>query len=94
MPVWAAFQHLDPYRPRLPIGGGMGPGILLPLPIPRPDIRSEGERLGYRGEGLEDFCEIVEQLDHALIEATARREADRAKASAKQAQQRSRPQRR
>lgn len=83
-------MHLDPYRPRLPIGGGMGPGLLLPLPIARADIRSEGERLGYRGEGLEDFCEIVEQLDHAFIEATARREAERARAAAKQAEKRRR----
>lgn len=82
-------MRLDPYRPRQTIGGGMGPSIMLPLPIPRPDIRAEGERLGYRGEALEDFCEVVEQLDHAIIEATARREADRAKA-----EQRSRPSRR
>ena len=73
-------MRLDPYRPRQTIGGGMGPSIMLPLPIPRPEIRGEGERQGYRGEALEDFCEVVEQLDHALIEATARREADRVRA--------------
>ena len=73
------------------LGGGMGPAVLLPLPIPRPDIRTEGERLGYQGEALEDFCEIVEQFDHAFIEATSRREAERSKAAAKQAEQRARP---
>lgn len=73
-------MRLDPYRPRQIIGGGMGPSIMLPMPMPRPNIRCEGERQGYRGEALDDFCEIVEQLDHALIEATARREADRVRA--------------
>ena len=73
-------MRLDPYRPRQTIGAGMGPSIMLPMPIPRPDIRGEGERQGYRGEALDDFCEIVEQLDHALIEATARREAERVRA--------------
>ena len=73
-------MRLDPYRPRQTIGGGMGPSIMLPMPIPRPDIRGESERQGYRGEALDDFCEIVEQLDHVLIEATARREAERVRA--------------
>jgi len=73
-------MRLDPYRPRQTIGGGMGPSIMLPMPIPRPDIWGEGERQGYRGEALDDFCEIVEQLDHVLIEATARREAERVRA--------------
>lgn len=73
-------MRLDPYRSRQTIGGGMGPSIMLPMPIPRADIRGEGERQGYRGEALDDFCEIVEQLDHALIEATARREAERVRA--------------
>ena len=82
-------MRLDPYRPRQTIGGGMGPTVMLPLPIPRPDIRADGVNLGYQGESLDDFCEIVEQLDHAIIEATARREAERMKA-----EQRSRPQRR
>ena len=82
-------MRLDPYRPRQTIGGGMGASVVLPLPIPRPDIQAEGTRIGYRGDDLDDFCEIVEQLDHAIIEATARREAERVKA-----EQRSRPQRR
>lgn len=60
----------------------MAPTILLPQPIPRADIRAEGERLGYDGEALEDFCEIVEQLDHHFIEVTARREAQQARAAA------------
>lgn len=72
----------------------MGPSIMLPLPIPRPDIRAEGERLGYRWDGLSDFCEIVERIDHDFIEVTARKEADRARAAAAQAAARGRSNRR
>ena len=63
----------------------MAGGIQLPRPVPREAIRREGARLGYTGEGLEDFTEIVALIDDSYVEATVKREAkaaeERARAS-------------
>ena len=61
---------------------GMAGGLSLPRPIPREAIRREGERLGYAGDGLNDFVEIVMRIDDFHVEVTVKRAADNAKAAA------------
>ncbi len=64
---------------------GLAGGISLPRPVPREAIRREGARLGYTGEGLEDFTEILARIDDSYVEARVKREArtaeERARAS-------------
>lgn len=61
----------------------MAGGISLPRPVPREAIRREGARLGYTGEGLADFTEIVARIDDSYVEATVKREAKSAEQRAK-----------
>ena len=61
---------------------GMADGLSLPRPVPLEAIRREGLRLGYQGEGLEDFVTIVARIDDFHVEVEVRRAADEAKASA------------
>jgi hypothetical protein len=67
---------------------GMAGGLTLPRPVPRREIRQEGERLGYVGEDLEDFTESVARIDDSYVEVTVKREAENAKAAAAQAKAR------
>jgi hypothetical protein len=46
----------------------MGPSIKEPDPLPLPVIRAEGERLGFEGESLEFFIEILEEIDGVFLE--------------------------
>ena len=61
----------------------MGGGLRLPEPIPRADIRREGERRGHDGEALEDFIESLTLIDDAFVEITTKAEAARIAAMAK-----------
>jgi hypothetical protein len=61
---------------------GMNGGLSLPRPVPLETIRREGARLGYSGEGLEDFVIIVAHIDDFYVDIEVRRAADEAKASA------------
>lgn len=61
---------------------GMAGGLSLPRPVPLEAIRREGLRLGYQGESLADFTEIVARIDDHHVEVEVRRAADEAKASA------------
>jgi hypothetical protein len=61
---------------------GMAGGLSLPRPVPLEAIRREGLRLGYQGEGLEDFVTMVARIDDFHVEVEVRRAADEAKASA------------
>lgn len=81
-PYWAAFLLLSRDRPEQSISMGMAGGLTLPRPIPRETIRREGERLGYVGDGLEDFVEIVMRVDDLYIEVTTKRIADETRAAA------------
>jgi hypothetical protein len=65
----AAFDALSPYRVKLSYSLGMAGGVILPEPIPLETIRQEGVRRHYRGEELEDFCKIVQGIDHAFLMA-------------------------
>lgn len=67
---------------------GMAGGVSLPRPIPREAIRREGERLGYIGDGLEDFIVIVMQIDDFHVEVATKRIADDLKISAARAKKR------
>lgn len=69
---------------------GMAGGLSLPRPIPRDAIRREGARLGYVGEGLEDFTEIITRIDDDFIEVTVRRTADEARRAADRARSKGR----
>lgn len=81
-PYWAAFLLLGRDRPEQSISLGMAGGLTLPRPVPRESIRREGERLGYDGDALEDFVEIVMRIDDLYIEVTTKRIADETKAAA------------
>lgn len=89
-PYWAAFVDLDRDRGRESINLGMAGGLSLPRTVPREVIRREGERLGYTGEGLADFTEIVVRIDDYYIEVTTKAEAERARVAAIQARSRAR----
>ena len=75
-------------RPLESIIMGMAGGLSLPRPIPREAIRREGERLGYAGDGLKDFVEIVMRIDDHYVEVAVKRAADDAKAAATRANKR------
>ena len=75
-------------RPLESIFMGMAGGLSLPRPIPREAIRREGERLGYAGDGLKDFVEIVMRIDDFHVEVTMKHAADDAKAAAARANKR------
>ena len=64
---------------------GMAGGLSLPRPVPRETIRREGERLGYVGDGLDDFTEIVTRIDDFYVETTVKRQAEEARLSAQRA---------
>ena len=64
---------------------GMAGGLSLPRPVPREAIRREGERLGYTGESLADFTEIVTCVDDIYVEVTVKREAEQARLAAQRA---------
>lgn len=80
-PFWSAFLTLARDRPHESISMGMGGGLSLPRPVPMEAIRREGSRLGYTGEGLEDFVSIVARIDDSYVESEVRRIADEAKAA-------------
>ncbi len=61
---------------------GMSGGLSLPRPVPMEAIRREGARLGYEGEGLEDFVTTVARIDDFHVEVEVRRAANEAKAAA------------
>ena len=46
----------------------MGPPIKEPNPIPLPLLRAEGERLGFDGQELEYFIEILVEVDGIFLE--------------------------
>ena len=62
-----AFYGLSTYRPKMSHSLGMSGGVVIPEPIPREAIREEGLRLRYRGDDLDDFCQILMGLDRAYL---------------------------
>lgn len=54
----------------------MGPPIKEPNPIPLPVIRAEGERLGFEGQELEYFIEILVEADSIFLEQRIKQIAD------------------
>lgn len=83
-------NYLGRDRPRDNISLGLGGGVLLNRPIPVERIRAEGERLGYTGDGLEDFEAIVVGLDDKFVEITVKKEAVNVKAAAQKNRQKQR----
>lgn len=84
-PYWAAFLGLARDRPRESISMGMGGSLMLPRPIPRETIRREAHRLGWRGDELEDFTEVIALTDDFYVEVEVKRIADEARMSAERA---------
>ncbi|HTE82000.1 MAG TPA: hypothetical protein VK634_15040 [Reyranella sp.] len=84
-PYWNAFQYLGRDRPRDNISLGLGGSVSLNRPIPVERIRAEGERLGYGGDGLDDFEAIIVRIDDTFVEVTVKKEAADAKAAAQKA---------
>ncbi|KAF0097815.1 MAG: hypothetical protein FD144_4764 [Rhodospirillaceae bacterium] len=56
----------------------MGPSIKEPDPIPLSVIRGEGERLGFEGEALEFFIEILAEADGIFLEVRLKQILDEA----------------
>jgi len=67
---------------------GMAGSLSLPRPIPLEVLEAEGQRQGFDGEGLEDFVEIVRQIDHEFIEITVKDALQSAKSSLARAKKR------
>lgn len=87
IPYWSAFITLSRDRPHESISMGMSGGLTIPRPVPRETIRREGRRLGYSGDGLEDFVEIVACIDDALVETEVKRAATEQRIAADHARQ-------
>lgn len=85
-PYWSAFNYLGRDRPRDNISLGLGGSVSLNRPIPVERIRTEGVRLGYGDEGLEDFEAIIVRIDDKFVEVTVKKEAADAKAAATKSQ--------
>lgn len=90
IPYWLAFSDLDRDRPKNKEGGGMGPTITLPDNIPLDVIRREGERLGYVGDGLDDFTAALRGFDDEYVRVNSLRIAASVKADLAAARSRSR----
>lgn len=73
-PYWQALKTLSRDRPIL-----AGFGVAFPRPVPRETIRVEGERLGFSGESLDEFVEIVSAIDDRAVEIEMKRLRDEAK---------------
>ena len=84
-PYWQSFAYLSRDRTYLALSLGMAGGLKLPQPIPRETIRKEGNRRGYRGDGLDDFTEIVAAIDDAFVQDDVLKQAAAAKAGADRA---------
>lgn len=55
---------------------GMAGSLLLRQRLTRAAIRAEGERLGFDGEELDDFVEIVHRVDLVEWGIAYKRQAD------------------
>ena len=84
-PYWQSFAYLSRDRTYLALSLGMAGGLKLPQPILRESIRKEGNRRGYRGDGLDDFTEIVAAIDDAFVQDDVLKQAAAAKAGADRA---------
>ncbi|MFO1080864.1 MAG: hypothetical protein U1E23_09590 [Reyranellaceae bacterium] len=62
---------------------GMAGGVLLRQRLPRAALREEGRRLGYTGEALDDFVEIVHRIDIHEWTIAYRRQVDAVVAATK-----------
>lgn len=65
-PYWLAYNRLKRTRPMV---GGM---VTILRPIPPADIEREGRRLGFEHDDLDEFAEIVAEVDDHDIEITMR----------------------
>ena len=81
-PYWLAFLTLARDRQHDSLSLGMGGGVRIPCVITRETIRREGDRLGYSGEDLDDFVEIVTGIDDAYLAIEMQRIADDTKKQA------------
>lgn len=59
---------LNRERGKFSMSLGMAGAMQLPVVIPRDTIRKEGASLGYDGEDLEEFVEIISALDDYYVE--------------------------
>lgn len=62
---------------------GMAGSLLLRQRLTRETVRAEGGRLGYDGDALEDFVEIVRRIDLVDWAAAYKRQADELAAASK-----------
>lgn len=87
VPYWLAFIILSRDRPHESVNMGMAGGLTLPRPVPRETVRTEGRRLSYEGDGLEDFVEIVARIDDTYVEVETKRAAADARLAAERSRQ-------
>jgi len=66
-PYWLAFKRLERSRPMV---GGM---VAFPRPVPPEQIEREGRRLGFEHDDLEEFIEIVMEIDDHAVELAMQR---------------------
>ena len=88
LPYWEAFERLSRDRPLESVSLGMSGGLSLPRSIPLEAIRREGLRLGYGGDGLEDFVTIIARMDDSHVEHAMRRELENVRLAALRAKKR------
>ena len=72
---YADWLSLGRYRPFLSHGLGMAGGMLLRQVLPRETIEAEGARLGYIGDGLDDFVELMTRFGALEFRADLKRQA-------------------
>lgn len=67
LPYYEAFVELDADRPTEAISLGLAGGTSVPKLIAREVLRNEGRRLGFKGEELEDFVDILRIVDKHFV---------------------------
>lgn len=96
-PFYVAWLSLWPERPKTVVGGAFGGGMVVPDPLPEALIRAKGERLGYDGYDLDEFVDLLVEIELHFVELKhkraareSREQADRAAADAARARARQR----
>lgn len=72
---YAEWLSLSRYRRLVSHSLGMAGGMLLRQTMPRAEIEAEGIRLGYFGDALDDFVELMTRLNVIDFRADMKRQS-------------------
>lgn len=72
---YGEWLSLSRYRPMFSHGLGMAGAMLLKQLMPRAEIEAEGARLGYVGDALDDFVELMTRFNVIEFRADMKRQS-------------------